>query len=311
MPPETIEPTAPAEDKTSAAPAKPAVVKAEPKTARATLAEIAQSYSRDRSARQGDRSKLATMETELASLRAKQEASDRELGEYREFRQLAGKDKIAAAKRLGIDAKDLAETIVRDGTPDAKIAALDAELKAEKEARAKDREEQQAERQRRSAEEGREAALNRVYAAFDENAETWEALADVVTDDEGKVDQASIRREYMATYLLARHSEDPAIRAHADKFTDREILEATNARLEMLAERRLTGKSKRAGVTAAAPTPAPGKDKSGGSRRGKTLSNSLASEGASSWKPKNWDKLPDREQNKILAQRIEAGLPLD
>lgn len=248
------------------------------------------------------RQKLAAQDVEIARLRRVDE-------EFGQFRNLAQTDRVAAAKRLGLSAKEIGEAIIEDGSPQGQIRALQSQLETQRQVTEKALAELRAANQQSAQQTAYERERGALLSAYREMAPQLEALSDVADGDTDAVE-----REVLGTFLLVQHHKDPRVRASAGSYTYKELLEATNARLEDLAERRLTAKQKRASSGSSAASDGQGgkaKSPSKSTKQSKTLSNAMAGDGASSWKPANWDKLTDAQQNRILADRLNAGLPLD
>lgn len=261
---------------------------------RAELAQIAETSRQRRAARMREQEEARTLREENARLKS-------ETAQWNEWRDLAGKDRIAAAKRLGIDPKALAEDIVRSGTPEEKLAEFDRRLRESEEARQK-LEQQQAERLRASElSRAQLEARERLIGTWDEAKADLPMLAKVVKDDPERM-----LREYMVVYRMIQH--DPETAPYVHTYTDREILDAANARLDSLLKD-LSGDAQN-GAAVQSGTSRQGKQ--AGSSGAKTLSNDAASERASGAPSDELDRKPgesfqqwDRRQNAILAKRLK------
>jgi hypothetical protein len=211
--------------------------------------------------------------------------------------------------------QQIGERILKKGSPDEKIAqAIAAAKAAEERAAALERDYQQ--RQQQAAQQAAIlSAKKQLSDLFDQNKEALPILSKLAGGNYERLE-----REYMAAFRsIQSHPE-----ARGQTFTDLEILQAIEAakaaeieealeafELEKL-EGHLTKRRGSASVTTAAKNASgPQSKESATGKTSRTLGPSASAKAGSGWKPDNWDKLSDREQNRLLIERLKSGQPLD
>lgn len=246
----------------------------------------------------------------------------RELAEYRAKAARADEiekeiaDPLAFLEKRGITSREVGERIIKRGTPDAKIAELEERIRKAEEEKARDT---KAAEERAKKAEG-ERALARAHRELLDAVATVKAETPILS----KLSEQRIVEEFLATFRLAQ--ADPETAPYAATYTNHELLKATEARLKAdreasiedlddeLLEAALTKRKARASSVAESgqQTDATGRQGTeAASSRSKPLTHAVAQTTGGSWKPDNWASLPDREQNRILADRLRKGLPCD
>jgi hypothetical protein len=273
---------------------------------RAELKEIARAEQAKLQVRNREKAQIAELQRQLEEQKGLTKSSDAELAEYRQWKELAAKDRVGAFKKLNGDAKELAEDILRSGTPDEKIAALSREL-VEMRKRDADREEElKKERAELTRRETVANARKQMVSAFEADKSSLPLLSKLT-----KGDTTRIEREYMITWRLAEL--DPEANKLLHTFTDKQIFEATEARLVQQKED-LTAEDKGATVEGKADSGTARQGTEGGNSSAKTLTNSQAGERAASGGDDDLDRKKgesltewDKRINSILIDRLRKG----
>ena len=125
-------------------------------------------------------------------------------------------DALGVISKRGIKARDIAERIVKEGTPDARIEALERELRERDDRDAKRQKELEDQLTARQQREQYDAARKQLHATFSEMKEKLPILSRLCTTE------SRIEREYMAAWQTIQ--SDPE--ASKQRWTDAEIFEA-------------------------------------------------------------------------------------
>lgn len=268
------------------APADSAAAKPEP-TAREKLSAFAR-QERERMAEK------RAYEQRIYDAETRAQEAERKAQQQAEAIELARRDPY---KFLGKSARELAEDVIREGTPEAKEAAIQAEIRAEREARERLEKELRDRDAAGQAERNRQQALRQLHTAWDAVKERCPALAKAVGEDED-----ALVEEYLIVYEKALKDPDTRDYAKAGRYTDEEYLHAAN---ERIAKRYLRDGAISPSVNGDASS---GHSASQAGSSARTLTNGAAAEKASSWKPANFERLPEQEQNRLLAEALDKGL---
>jgi hypothetical protein len=259
----------------------------------------AKNQERLRAAAQAEQAKMARREQERAervALEQRVTAAEAKAAGLAALEERLGKDALSVLAERGVTAKQIAERVVADGTPDAALKALQAKLVKLEEEREKDRQETQ----RRVAEAERGRAVDQARAALARSFD--DAKAEIPVLHKLIKDPAKLEREYIAAYNTIRG----AIGAKVDSLSDKDILlamervkraeleEAREALTPGKADASLDGKS----------TVASAGQASSSARSGSVTLN--GSHNTTFTLPENFSKLSDKEQNKVLAEQYRA-----
>jgi hypothetical protein len=258
-------------------------------------AHAAQERARKGSARQREleeqRSTLAQKavlaDAEIARLKGIVSSAEPGARELAQLREQAKSDPRAVAKALGIDVGKLAEALVTEGTPEAQIASLQARIDKMEAAEAQARKEA-TERQQRAEFEARERQAEKDFVAKAKDlGDSWLnalpeprliRLANLAAEEliaenrkAGRPDGAGLSFDKLVDYLRTEYGP----KAPEKPATPRAAEEATEKA------------SKK-------PTPP------------STLTNRTGTTRVV--QPTDFDKLPDREQRRIMGEQLQAAL---
>ena len=247
---------------------------------------------------------------ELAQLRARAEAAEAAAARAAALEAEAA-DPLTFLEKRGTSTQSIIERALKHGTPAAQMEAMAKQIEESKAETARVNKEMQERYAREQHTAAMAQAKQRLLAAFDEMKGEAKYIA--------KLPEAKLLDEYMRTWnMVQQHPE-----ARQYNYSDADILKATNERLgiEMEAwleqaddeqlEKTLTKRKSSAQVKAEAGTPAasgrPGEKPANVDKSPKTLTSSMSQSSSGSWKPDNWDKLSDKQQNKLLIERLRAN----
>lgn len=229
-------------------------------------------------------------EARLAKVR--ETMHQRELREYQERIQKADADPLAYAQERGLTPQQIAQRLIEDGTPEATIRKLESKLEA----------------LQRGIEEREQRAMAEQRAQS--HAKVVETFTTMVKSDAERyplLSRLPKERVLSEAFAVANRAT-----AKGHQYSDAEIAAHLEESLEKEADVYVSWhqeKARKAAERASAQSaPADGKvngrqaDKAGTPR---TLTNGQASSRGTM--PADFDKLSDREQNKILAQMLEGG----
>jgi len=261
-------------------------------------------------------------DAETAQLRAQVAASEetkRALAQLQQQLSALEADPLDYLEKRGVTARQLGERILKKSSPEAQNEEIERRIKEANDNA--DRIRQELERRDTEARNAHLLAQARkqMYDAHDASKDKTPLLAKKVGRDRER-----LVAEYMATY--SELLKDPEL--VAANYTDEEILLATEERLRLKAEeelddadddaleKRLTARKARVASTAEsaeASADATGRQgtETASSRKAAPLVQATSSGSSGGWRPENWDKLSDKEQNKILAERMRKKLPFD
>ena len=166
-----------------------------------------------------EEAKLRNREKERAervALEARVRDAEAKAAKLAELEERLGKDPLGILNERGVKARDIAERVVKEGTPDAKLEELSAKyqrLVEEREAERKAMEAKVAEEQRRAQ---YEAARKQLHTTFEGMKEKLPILSRLCTTP------ARIEREYMSAWNAIQ--SDPEASQYT--YTDAEIFQA-------------------------------------------------------------------------------------
>jgi hypothetical protein len=166
-----------------------------------------------------EQAKLKARETERAervALEARVKAAEERAAKLDALEERLGKDPMGILAERGVRARDIAERVVKEGTPDAKLEELSAKYQKLVEEREREKQELEA---KVTAEQQRaqyESARKRLHETFDSMKEKLPLLARLCTTE------ARTEREYMAAWNAIQ--SDPEARGL--NWKDEEIFEA-------------------------------------------------------------------------------------
>jgi hypothetical protein len=252
--------------------------------AQAAAAKARKASQRDQQKRI-DQARIEQQQTqaqaELAQLRSRLEQSAR-------LEQQLRADPLAALKALGISAEDTYKRAVQEGTPEAQLAAMRQEIEAERRERVA--------LQQQLAQQSRTEQQKRVDADFVQAAQNEKLYPNIANQPAAFI--LSAARDLVRDAW--ERTRDP-VTGRGRTFSREEILTA----LEALYSTHTKARSKTKDATSESASSS-GTNGSGSPAPSRTISNALAS---SAWsKPANWDKISDREQQRLLAQALKGKL---
>lgn len=227
-----------------------------------------------------------------------------ELDTYKKQLEAAEKDPLGYLESKGITPVDLADRIVKKGTPDEqiqklvdKVTALERENETQRQAW-----QEREERAKQSAafERAKTNLVKQFNGAKDKFA-SLHAFASKMAERTGASADAVMLDEFMAQ--VNRIKTNPNTAPYADQYSDEEVLESLDKRYEVFTAKPEPAKAvEKPAASVANGTSEPAKKLEGA----KTLTNALASE-ASNTVPDDWDKWSDRQQNQWLAEQLRKG----
>lgn len=280
-------------------------------------ADVAE-FARRESARLGrDRARdaeIAQLRTQAAGTQALQQ----QLAQLQDSLKKLEEDPLEYLERKGVTARHLGERILKRGTPEAQNEELEARIKEANDKAARIEAELKKRDQDAKNAEAMAGAKKAIYDAHDVSKDKTPLLTKKVGRDRDR-----LVSEYMATWWEVK-AKDPSV--NLDACTDEEILLATEARLRIKAEeelddadddeleKRLTARRARAN-SKEEPEKVSGatgrQDSETASSRATPLMQATVGGSSGGWKPDNWDKLSDKQQNAILTERLKKRLPFD
>lgn len=272
------EETAPVTDTTTPATETPAEPPPPAAIAPSNLerAKKAAQAARDGAARMQQQTRdIEQLRAEKEQLSAEREQLRKAAGEAEEFRRMMKEDPIALARAHGYTDEQIAEQLLKQGTPEAKVDQSLLAMKRELEEMKAERAAERAERQRQMQAESR-AKFEQTFMETCQNEELYPNLSKqpaVVTLRAAK----EIAREF-----FERSKQIPS---------DDEILEYLE--------------SQYAPKDPEKKPPPPAGDAKKKAAPSQTLTNELASERTSD--PIDWDKLTDTEQKKLMADMLRKA----
>lgn len=270
---------------------------------RAKLRAVANGERVKLTGRREERSRVAQLEadiarrdTELATTRGEREAAARRIAEIEE----EAKDPLAFLHKRGVKADEIGKRIIEAGSPEAVNAELRTKLeKIEADAK-RDREEYADRIKKAEGQRAYETARRALLDDFDGAKSRLTTLA--------KFTPERLEREFIETYKTI--DAHPETRGQAHTYSNTEILEAMHARrlldleesLDAIdsgeLEKHLTRRKPKVKTEETA-SPASATQGTDSARPAKTLTNSMASS-TSDDLPADFDKLSDKEQNRLL-----------
>lgn len=302
----------PAAETTEAAPA--ASTEKKPPTLaerREKLRAAAETVKGDRKARQRDAEALANLQRQIDAERTRAaEAARRAEDAERRSKELDAElaDPLSFLHKRGIAAKDIADRVLKDGTPEAANEEIKRKLAALEESTKKDREEYERRVQEAEKRAQFEAARRELFGTFDRRKGDLPLLAKLCDSP------AALEREYMSAWRAIQ--SDPDARRH--QYSDEEILESIEAakRAEFEAaidtipvdelEKHLTRRKPNAKKQEAEASPAGAPQGTESAKPSKTLTNGTHGTGKVVL-PENWDKMSDKAQNAFLIDAMQRG----
>lgn len=297
-----VAPETPAE---GAPPAETPVI--EPKV---KLAEVARRERHRLAQRNADReaAQKAQARAEAAEARA-QAAQQQTQAVMAKLQEIEGLDPLDYLEKRGVQARTLAERIVKKGTPEEAVAQAVAKAQAAEELAQRAIREAGEREQRATQLQAQQAARNALQATFDSVKAETPILA--------KLCQTPGQLEALYMEAWNRLQAHPVARLQT--YTDAEVLKAVEQAkraeledqldaLELEALEKVLTKRKNGASLKPAQQVAGGPHEGETAKAGKTLAGGLTSAPSSSWKPANWKKLSEKEQNAILIQRYRQGL---
>lgn len=290
--------------------AKPGAPAAEPTLAerREKLAGIAAKEQAKLQARQREQQELAQARAERD---AERQARAHLEARARQLEAELGRDPLELLESRGITAKQIADRILKKGTPEAAVEEALQKVKAREDQLAAELQ-QLRERDQRAQHAAMQAQARRQLSdTFEGVKAECPILAKVASTP------ARLEAEYLSAYqrivatLGPNHGySDAEILKGLEEAKRADLEEALEAYEVEKLEAALTKRRGSASVTetsstaSGGPVPSAAKVKS----VSQTLTASALSSKAGSWKPANFEKLPEREQNRLLVEAMQKGL---
>jgi hypothetical protein len=266
-----------------------------------------------------EQAKLRARETERAervALEARAKAAEEKAARLDALEERLGKDPMGILSERGVKARDIAERIVKEGTPDAKLEELNAKIAAWEAKQEADRTAAQRRADELQRQEIVSQARKQLHSTFTEMKDKLPILSRLCTTE------ARIEREYMAAWTAIQSDPEAA----AATWTDAEIFEAMEQAKAADREAYLEGSDadvletvltkKRASVTTDG-KPSTGSTRqateSAGSSSAKTLTNGQAASRTSAEddelarKPGETLAQWDKRQDAVFAKRLREG----